>query len=491
MDDFLLFLGIYLSEGSTYRNNVAISQLNKGKRKVIKQWIEKLKYRVTDNKKTPFLSISNKQLVLYFKQFGKAKDKFIPRELLNSLSKRQCRILLKALMFGDGSWDKEKIEKSGYYCSTSKQLSNDVQELALKGGYMASFVETKWHLNKGHFGKNVVYSVNICDTRKYPAVDVRTRKTEIINYKGKVYCVEVDNHIIYIRRNGKCHWTGNSMTNNLNPSPYGVNYSSVSCPHKCNYCVVKRFYGNKYIERDLEDITRDFDELAKRNVINIKMMDELFVSKPERVKKICQAIIDKGYNFNIWAYARIDIMNDEILKIMRKAGIRWLAFGVESGNDKIRKDVLKGNFTKNKIKEVIKMTKDNDICVIGNFMFGFWEDNKDTMQETLDLAIELNCEYVNFYCLTAFPETNFHNDLLSKGVPLPTSWEQYAQISEQFKALPTKYLKAEEVLRFRDRAFQIYFRESTYIDMIESKFGAKTIKHIDTMIHKRIGRLYC
>jgi radical SAM superfamily enzyme YgiQ (UPF0313 family) len=183
-------------------------------------------------------------------------------------------------------------------------------------------------------------------------------------------------------------------------------------------------------------------------------------------------------------------MNDEILKIMRKAGIRWLAFGVESGSDKIRKDVLKGNFTKNKIKEVIKMTKDNDICVIGNFMFGFWEDNKDTMQETLDLAIELNCEYVNMYCLTAFPETKFYDELIAKGVSLPTSWEQYAQVSEQFKSLSTKYLKAKEVLSFRDRAFQTFFRNYKYLKMIEEKFGNKVIEHIDKMIHKRIGRLH-
>jgi len=281
-----------------------------------------------------------------------------------------------------------------------------------------------------------------------------------------------------------------SFTNNLEASPYGVNYSSISCYFKCNFCVIKNFYGNKFRERNIKSVIRDFDELAKRNVVNIKMMDELFVSSPKRIKEVCQAIIDRNYNFNIWAYARIDIMNDEMLKLMRKAGIRWLALGIESGSDEIRKGVLKGNFTKEKIKTIVKMIKDNDICVLGNFMFGFWEDKKDTMQETLDLAIELNCEYVNFYCVTSFPETSFYNELKAKGVILPTKWSQYAQVSEEFKSLPTKYLTAKEVLRFRDSAFQQFFRNDRYLNMIEKKFGGKILSHIDGMIHKRIGRLY-
>jgi len=281
-----------------------------------------------------------------------------------------------------------------------------------------------------------------------------------------------------------------SFTNDLNSTPYGVNYSSISCPHRCNFCVIKKFYGDTYKERPIEDVMRDFDELAKRGVVNVKMMDELFVSKSERVHKICDEIISRGYNFNIWAYARIDIMNDNLLKKMKQAGINWLAYGIESGNDTIRKEVLKGNFTKDKIKEVIRMTKDNDICIIGNFMFGFWEDNKDTMKETLDLAIELNCEYVNFYCITAFPETSYYDDLIKKGVELPTSWNQYAQVSKEFKPLQTKYLSGKEVLTFRDSAFQHYFRNSNYLNLIENKFGEKILHHLDRMLHQKIGRLF-
>jgi radical SAM superfamily enzyme YgiQ (UPF0313 family) len=203
-----------------------------------------------------------------------------------------------------------------------------------------------------------------------------------------------------------------SFSNSLYSSPYGVIYTSTSCPFKCNFCTIHQFYGDVYRERLVCDVTKDFEELAKRNVVNIKIMDELFIAKPERVHQICDDIIGRNYKFNIWAYARIDIMNEKLLKKMKKAGINWLAYGIETGNDKIRQDVLKGKFTKEKIKEVVQMTKDNGINVLGNFMFGFWEDNKNTMQETLDLAIDLNCEYVNFYCF--LPGTLIYGDDIKK-----------------------------------------------------------------------------
>lgn len=301
------------------------------------------------------------------------------------------------------------------------------------------------------------------------------------------YKINLD--LIDLKKYKSHNW--HSFTNNLKTSPYGVIYTSISCPFKCSFCCIHQFYGSIYREREINDVIKDFDELAKRGVINVKIMDELFIAKPERVHKICDKLIAKKYKFNIWAYARIDIMNDILLKKMKKAGINWLAYGIESGNDKIRQDALKGKFTKEKIKEVIRMTHDNNINVIGNYMFGFREDNKETMQETLDLATELNTAYVNFYCLTAFPDTKFYNDLVADGVEMPTSWNQYAQMSKDFKPMSTKYLKGEQVLTFRDSAFQQYFRNDKYIDMMENKFGNKIINHLDQMLHRKIGRLYC
>ena len=287
----------------------------------------------------------------------------------------------------------------------------------------------------------------------------------------------------------KCHnW--HSFSNNNIRKPYGVVYTSISCPFKCKFCTIHRFYGQTFEQRLIEDVIADFKDLMSMNVKNIKIMDELFLFNFKRVEIICEILKSMSYDFNIWCYARIDIINESLLKKMREAGIKWLAIGVESGNDEIRRKIMKGNFTKEKIKDTIKMIKDNGINIIANYMFGFWEDNLDTMRETLDLAIELNTEFANFYCLVIYPNTVLYEEYKKMGIDLPNSYEKYSQLSENFKPLPTKYLSGEEVLRFRDNAFKIYFDRLSYLSLIQEKFGIESVNQIMKMLNLEIKRNY-
>jgi len=272
-----------------------------------------------------------------------------------------------------------------------------------------------------------------------------------------------------------------SWSNDCEAQPYGVLYTSISCPFKCEFCTIHQFYGKNYEQRLLKDIFADIDELARLGIKNIKMMDELFIFNTKRAIEICDYIIEKGYDFNIWAYARIDIMNSPLLKKLKQAGINWLAFGIETGNDNIRLNVLKGKFDNKKIKEVIKMTKDAGINVLGNYMLGFWEDSKETLQDTLDLALELQCEYSNIYCVVAYPDSALYDKMEKEGVDLPKTWDEYAQYSQNFKPLPTKYLSGKEVLKFRDNAFNVVFNDEKYLAMMKEKFGQKVIDDITKM----------
>ena len=285
----------------------------------------------------------------------------------------------------------------------------------------------------------------------------------------------------------RCHnwhsWSNGSIT-----QPYGVAYTSLSCPFKCSFCCIKTYYGTTFEQRLIEDIIVDFEELGKLGIINIKLMDELFTFNKNRVKLICEKIAELPYKFNIWVYARIDLVNRELLDVMKKAGINWVAYGIESGSDRIRQIEMKGSFNKDKIREIINLTKSNSINVLGNFMFGFQDDTYDTMQETLDFAKELNCEYVNMYATVAYPGSKLYNDLKAKGVKLPTNFLAYAQTSKEFKPLDGKYLTGKQILEFRDKAFEEYFTNPTYLNTIKEKFGDKVIQEIKSMTSIRLER---
>jgi len=126
--------------------------------------------------------------------------------------------------------------------------------------------------------------------------------------------------------------------------------------------------------------------------------------------------------------------------------------------------------------------------VIGNYIFGLPEDDLKTMQETLDLALELNCEFANFYSAMAYPGSPLYEQALSEGWLLPQSWSGYSQHSVDSLPLPTKHLSAGEVLAFRDQAFHIYFESPRYIEMIRTKFGTQTEAHTRQMTSVRLTR---
>ena len=220
---------------------------------------------------------------------------------------------------------------------------------------------------------------------------------------------------------------------------------------------------------------------------NIKIADEMFVLNSRHVLGICDKIIEKGYDLNIWAYARIDTVKDNMLQRLKKAGFNWLAFGIEAASELVRDDVQKG-FGQKEIFETIQKVRESGINVIGNYIFGLPQDDLGTMQSTLDMALELNCEFANFYCAMAYPGSQLYQLALKEKWPLPKNWSGYSQHAVDTLPLPTKHLSAAEVLRFRDEAFITYFSNERYIDMIVQKFGAETANQIQKMLSHKLER---
>lgn len=135
---------------------------------------------------------------------------------------------------------------------------------------------------------------------------------------------------------------------------------------------------------------------------------------------------------------------------------------------------MRKGFDQDEMYKTIETIRSAGINVIGNFVFGLPEDDLETMQGTLNLALELNCEFANFYSTMAYPGSQLYSIAVKEGWPFPEKWSGYSQHSVDTLPLPTKYLSGSEVLRFRDHAFQVYFDSPKYLDMITRKFGPET-----------------
>jgi len=272
-------------------------------------------------------------------------------------------------------------------------------------------------------------------------------------------------------------------------TPYAVVFSSLGCPFNCSYCSVNAVYGGSgFRTRSPEHFVAEIDVLVnKYNVRHMEIVDDTFTVNKKRVHDICDLIIEKGYDLNLWAYARTDTVDLELLKKMKKAGINWVAYGFESGSEIVRKGVRKGQ---RHIRDAEDMTYEAELNIISNFIFGLPDDNNDTMKETLELAKEINGEYANFYCAMAYPGSQLYKEAVQKGWQLPEVWHGYSHYAYETLPLPTKYLSGEEVLKIRDRAFNEYFSNPKYLEKMRSKFGPETEKSIVDMLNKKLKRKY-
>jgi anaerobic magnesium-protoporphyrin IX monomethyl ester cyclase len=286
----------------------------------------------------------------------------------------------------------------------------------------------------------------------------------------------------------------------LRRQPYAAIYTTLGCPYRCSFCCIQAPFKsgekmagfkestNSYRYWSPDRVIGEIDILVNRyGVRNIKIADEMFVLNRKHVLGICDRIIERGYDLNIWAYARVDTVKDDMVDKLKRAGFNWLAFGIEAANRRVRADVDK-RFDQEGIYRTIEKVQGAGINVIGNYIFGLPEDDAQSMEETYQMAVALNCEFANFYCAMAYPGSPLYDLAHRQGWALPAKWSGYSQHSADSLPLPTKYLSAGEVLRFRDEAFQKYFCNPAYLQMIDRRFGPAVVQHISEMVSHKLVR---
>ncbi|MES2206958.1 MAG: B12-binding domain-containing radical SAM protein [Pseudomonadota bacterium] len=288
--------------------------------------------------------------------------------------------------------------------------------------------------------------------------------------------------------------------NHTKRTPFAAIYTSLGCPFACDFCMINivnrvsndqeidasysrgmRFWSAQWVGNQLE-------KLAKLGVKTLRISDEMFFLNQKHYTPILEQIIERNLDLNMWAYSRVDTVRKDKLNLFKRAGVNWLAIGIEAGNQTVRQEISKGSFKEVNIREVCSTVRNSGINTISNYIFGFPDDTLVTMQQTLDLALELNTEMANMYPCQALPGSPLYYKALKNGWKLPDSFEGYAFLSYNSQPLPTKYVSSEEVLNFRDNAWQTYFTHHAYLELVEHAFGLQQRKNIEAMTKIKLKR---
>jgi anaerobic magnesium-protoporphyrin IX monomethyl ester cyclase len=283
-------------------------------------------------------------------------------------------------------------------------------------------------------------------------------------------------------------------------TPFASIYTSLGCRFGCDFCMINilnrkdnrenvssadsrlmRFWSPNFI-------TKEFEKLAGYGVETLRISDEMFFLDKRYFEPLLNNIVDRGLKFNMWSYARVDTVRKQYLELFKKAGVNWLALGIEAARQEIRLEVSKGTFKDINIRQVCQDIRDSDINVISNFIFGFPDDTKETMQATLDLALEINAETTNMYPCMALPGSPLNIKAKQEGWKLPSTPEGYAFLSYESEPLATKHCTSAEVLEFRDNAWHTYFTNPAYLSLVEKRFGLQQRKNVEEMAQIKLKR---
>ena len=223
------------------------------------------------------------------------------------------------------------------------------------------------------------------------------------------------------------------------------------CPFACTYCAGYLVSGKKIRHRSIDKVIEEIEVLYhKYGIREIHIEDDNFTFYHDLVYEFCKKL--KEHNLNIsWTCpngVRLDSLDKELLLTMKEAGLYSISVGIESGSDKILKD-MKKNLTKEKIREKIELIKDCGLEVSGFFIIGYPTETKKDIMDTINFAGSLDLKRAGFSLFKPFPGTEATRQLVEKGELKEMSDEDWAHfvLADAVYAPPGLYKGRDEEVK--------------------------------------------
>lgn len=243
-------------------------------------------------------------------------------------------------------------------------------------------------------------------------------------------------------------------------------FTGRGCPARCTFCVYPQtMHGHKYRLRSAQNVVDEFQYIADNfpDVKEVVIEDDTFTIKKDRVVEICELLIERGLNKKLrWlCNARVNLDYDTMV-LMKKAGCHLIIPGIESGSQEILNNIRKGT-TLAQVEQYMSDAKRAKIKVHACYMVGNKGETKETMQQTLDLAMRLKADTAQFYPLLPFPGTEAYRWAKENGY-IKGDYSDYVKEDGTINCLlELPEISADEMVQFCDDARKKYYWRPGYI----------------------------
>lgn len=235
---------------------------------------------------------------------------------------------------------------------------------------------------------------------------------------------------------------------------------SRGCPFHCFFCLATPVSGAKVRKRSAENIIEEIKEcVEKYGITNFLFWSDIFNIDKEWVMDLCQKIIDSGLKITWSANTRADTADEEMAYKMYEAGCRLVSIGVESGSQDML-DKIGKRITLDDVRLTVKIFKKAGIRIYNYFVIGLpWED-EESVEDTIDFAIELDSDFISFYTATPLPGSKFYEYAKENGlINSDTSFSS----AYFYPSVNTHHLSKERVFELHKKAIRRFYLRPTYI----------------------------
>jgi radical SAM superfamily enzyme YgiQ (UPF0313 family) len=246
--------------------------------------------------------------------------------------------------------------------------------------------------------------------------------------------------------------------------PFMALLASRGCPYNCIFCS-KSVFGSKFRGQSPERIVDEIVYLKERfGIKEIAFYDDVFTLKQKRIMQFVKELKERNLDIPWTCEARVNLVTEELLREMKKAGCYMVAYGIESGNQMILNNLRK-KITIEQIKSAIEATRKAGIQSVGYFMLGSPGETPETIRQTIDFAKSLDIDFAQFSVTTPFPGTDLYDLYLSSGNK-NTKWDDFIYASLKSPSAPvfeTESLSKEDLREWNAKAYREFYLRLSYI----------------------------
>jgi anaerobic magnesium-protoporphyrin IX monomethyl ester cyclase len=247
--------------------------------------------------------------------------------------------------------------------------------------------------------------------------------------------------------------------------PAATMITSRGCPYLCVFCSYPQtIYSHNFRAMSPERVLREIKYLVNDcGVKEIRIDDDTFNIDAGRAIAICKLLAAEKLDMTFSVQCRPKLLTDEQARWLKKAGCRMVLFGIEAGNEEVLRQ-MKKNTTKEELRRGVRIAKKHGLDVLNCVMLGFYWDTKETVEETIAFAFELNAEFTQVSTPTPLPGTEYYRLLEENNCFLSRDWDKHDSVHHSSVQLP--HLSNDDLNHFLKTFYRRYYRRPAYLLMM-------------------------